>query len=531
MNENSGRMYLGRGERADFDDLFDFCDRDFGGCGAHRIEVHRGVSINQVAEAVGLPRFDDREIAGDRRLQHMQSSAEFSRFLLVAVFRDGTATGHVAQRQPTITDCSACARGCEEGGNSGAACTQSFRECALRHEFHFELTLQVLSFELFVLANVAAHHLFDLLVAQQNTESEIVDAAVVRHDREFGGPEFGERADAVFGDAAEAEATGEDRRSTLDVGARIARRLDDLVHGSGKLPKDGVVRLHSRSMISLQAALATQRRCACACAALMTVEQRTRGVEALYACDDMLRGYGYEPDYDRRGDFLFRAAQKKADPDHRVVAVRFGECVHKRLLGSMLHELLHAAFGEPPKANYAIPWGMPYSVPNEVAVKDEEAFIARFNESEARSFVGVAVMAKARFDIDWEARTARDVGTYCFVGGNALVPAPKGFRPVAHFDRQHHEHPYYQRAKRLEDAARTWFADTKNVESLMGQWKEREALGRASRKTKLPPPADFGRMAPKKTLSNEPCICGSEQTYAACCMRLGSAAAVSVIAR
>lgn len=284
-------------------------------------------------------------------------------------------------------------------------------------------------------------------------------------------------------------------------------------------------------MKTLLEALRTQRQCACACHALLPVEERTRGVEALYACDDMLRGYGYEPDYEVHGDAIFRAAQKARDPSNRRIAVRFGECMQKRLVGSMLHELLHAAFGEPPKANYGIPWGLPYSVPADVPAREEEAYLARFNEAEARAFVGVLVMAKARFGIEWTPRTARDVGTYGFPNGNAMVPSPKGFRPIAHLDRKHHEARYYARARKIEDDARAWFASEQNVADLLDRWREREELGRASRREKLQPASDFGRMAPKKTLTKDPCICGSQLPYGECCMRLGASALDPLLAR
>ena len=44
----------------------------------HRIEVHRGLSINEIAEAIALPRFDDRDVAGDGALEHERSSVELA---------------------------------------------------------------------------------------------------------------------------------------------------------------------------------------------------------------------------------------------------------------------------------------------------------------------------------------------------------------------------------------------------------------------------------------------------------------------
>jgi hypothetical protein len=243
--------------------------------------------------------------------------------------------------------------------------------------------------------------------------------------------------------------------------------------------------------LNLVEALGKQRACGCDCHRLLSVEDRTRGIEALYVCDDVLRGFGYEPVYDLEGDALFRQAQQRCNPSDRRVAVRFGECVYKRLLGSMLHEILHALHGDPTRANYGIPFGLPYGVPADVAPSDEERFLQPFNEGEARAFVGVWILGKELFGIDWNLRTARDVGTYVFLGGNALVSVPKGFRPVAHLDRRHHEQRYYARARALEDAAREALSRPEVLAGLVSRVRAAEEKGRAAGK-KRPPAKDFG---------------------------------------
>lgn len=272
-------------------------------------------------------------------------------------------------------------------------------------------------------------------------------------------------------------------------------------------------------MKSLVQALQSQRPCPCECQRKLGVAERTAGVAALYACDDVLRGFGYQPDYELHGDALWKEAQKTADPSYRGVAVRFGECVHKRLLGSLLHEVLHAMFGDPSRANYGIPFALPYAVPADVAPRDEESFLAKYNFDEARAFVGVWILGDALFGIQWDLRTARDVGTYGFVGGNALVPVPKGYRAVAHLDRRHHENRYYARGRKLEDEARAWFQADANLRDLTVRFRETEARGHEVRPGKYPPPGDFGRMAPKPLRSQDPCTCGSKQAYGECCAR------------
>lgn len=282
-------------------------------------------------------------------------------------------------------------------------------------------------------------------------------------------------------------------------------------------------------MLTLLDALAKQRVCACDCHRKLSLEERTRGVEALYVCDDVLRGWKYEPIYELHGDTLWREAQKKADPSYRGVAVRFGECMYKRLVGSMLHEILHALHGDPTKANYGIPFGLPYGVPEDVPPRDEESFLAPFNAGEARAFVGVWILGKELFGIDWNLRTARDVGTYGFPGGNALVPVIRGFRAVAHLDRRHHEQRYYARARAIEDEARAELSRPEVIAGLAKRVRAAAEEGRA-RGPKRPPARDFGRMAPKRTLSTDPCTCGSARPYKDCCAR-GAGQPVPLLAR
>ena len=143
-------------------------------------------------------------------------------------------------------------------------------------------------------------------------------------------------------------------------------------------------------MLTLVDALLHPRRCHGDCHTTLTVEQRTRAVEALYVLDDALRGWGYTPLYEIHGDVLWQEAQQRGDPGYRGVAVRFGECVYRRLVGAMIHEAIHASFGDTTKANYGVPFGLPYGVPETLAERDEEAYLAPFNFDEARAFGGVA---------------------------------------------------------------------------------------------------------------------------------------------
>ena len=270
-------------------------------------------------------------------------------------------------------------------------------------------------------------------------------------------------------------------------------------------------------MLTVADALTTARVCPCDCFANLSTAERVAGIEAVYKLDDALRGWGYTPIYDVHGDRLWREAQQKNDATYRGVAVRFGECIYRRLLGSLVHECIHAVCGEIGKANYGILFGLPYAVPQGVAEKDEEAFLDTFNFGEARAWVGVWIVGRRMFGLDWDLRTARDVGTYCFVGGNALVPAIAGYRPVAHIDRQHHPERYYARANKLQERARAWFDVEANLEDVIRRIDEAAAIGDKKRPRKYPDARTVASTPPKKIGRNEACVCGSATKFKDCC--------------
>lgn len=256
--------------------------------------------------------------------------------------------------------------------------------------------------------------------------------------------------------------------------------------------------------------------CACDCHLTLTVDERRAAIEALFRCDDAMRGWGYLPLYTPSAPKLWREAQAKNDTAYRCVAVRAEACVYRRLLGFAVHESLHALHGDPTRANYGIPFGLPYGVPVESPDGGEAAYLHPFNQGEARAWVGVQPLARVLFGIEWTLRTARDVGTYGFAGGNAVVEVPPGFRPVPHVDRQHHPERYYALARKLEDEARAYFSDEKLAE-LAGRFDEAAAKGRTLRKTPWPPADQLARLGPVLPGRNDPCLCGSGEKLKKCC--------------
>jgi hypothetical protein len=269
-------------------------------------------------------------------------------------------------------------------------------------------------------------------------------------------------------------------------------------------------------MSGLVAALERPHPCPCDCHTTLTLAQRTQGIRAMFRFDDALRGWGYEPIYELGADRLYRAAQAANDAGYRGVAVRDHACIYRRFVGFAVHELLHALCGDVTRANYGMPFGLPYGVPLDVPEGDEAAYLDPFNRAEARAWLGVAVLAERLYGIDWSVYTARDVGTYGFAGGRAIVQVPAGYRPVPHWDRVHHRERYYALARKLEDEERAWFTPAR-VDELVARVEAAERAGAARRKQPWPRADELARLPPRLPGRNDPCLCGSGAKYKACC--------------
>jgi hypothetical protein len=254
--------------------------------------------------------------------------------------------------------------------------------------------------------------------------------------------------------------------------------------------------------------------CPCLCHARLSVDERAAGITALYRFDDAMRGWGQTVIWDLAAPALWRLQQALGEV--KWVTVRDGPCLHARLLGFCVHELIHAVNGDPARANYGMPTGLPYGVPEDVPAGGEAEYLHPFNQIEARAWVGLAPVAYRLFGIEWELLPARDVGTYGFAGGNAICDVPDGYRRVPHVDHQHHTRRYYALARKLEDEARDWFTPAR-LDEIAARFEAAEAIGRAARPVAFPGPREMARLRPKKPGRNDLCLCGSMRKWKACC--------------
>ena len=99
---------------------------DLRGGGHDRVEVPRGLPVDQVALGVGLPGVDDRQVGVQAAFHHIEPAIEF--LLRLA-----------------LGDLGAGAGGGEEGRDAGAARADAFGQRALRVELDLQVAGQVLA--------------------------------------------------------------------------------------------------------------------------------------------------------------------------------------------------------------------------------------------------------------------------------------------------------------------------------------------------------------------------------------------------
>ena len=214
--ENPRRVDLVRRELAQIDKLFDFSDDVIGRGGHHGIEVARGLAVDEIAPAVAFPGFDEGEVTADGALEDVGASVEIAGFL--AFGNHGAVTSGRVER-----------------GDACAAGAEAFGQGALRIQLDLQLAAQDQLLEEFIFANVSGNHFFDLAILQEDADAEVVDAGIVADDGEILGAFAADGSDEVFGDAAEAEASHEDRGTISEVGDGGVGAGDPFIHGKGPL--------------------------------------------------------------------------------------------------------------------------------------------------------------------------------------------------------------------------------------------------------------------------------------------------------
>jgi hypothetical protein len=178
----------------------------------HRIEVARGLSEHQIAQAIAFERAHQREVGFERHLEHVRAAVDGP--CLLALRHDRADAGRRV-----------------EAAYARAARANALRERPLGHELDLELAGEELPLELAVLADVSRNHLADLFGLEDRTQTEVVDARVVADDSQPLRPLRQQRGEQVLGITAHTEPANHDRRAIGDLRDGLGGRHDHFVHG------------------------------------------------------------------------------------------------------------------------------------------------------------------------------------------------------------------------------------------------------------------------------------------------------------
>src|SRR6185369_3532010 len=218
-------------ESADLNQVLDFCN-----CYARRgchygIEVSRGLSINEVAPGIALPRSDESKVRGQCFFEHVHTAVEFACFF-------------------ALSDESAVARRCVISWNAGACSAHSLGERALRNKFDFELSGKRQLFEQLVLTDIGRNDLTNLMGIQEESGALPIDTRIVADDGEVLCSLVAESSDEVFRNSAEPKSTQHNGGAVLNVGDGFMSIANDLVQSDP--PRLNNVSISSKSPASIE---------------------------------------------------------------------------------------------------------------------------------------------------------------------------------------------------------------------------------------------------------------------------------------
>ena len=161
-------------------EVLDFGHGHLAGSGHHRIEVTRGLAIDEVTLGIAHPGVHDGEVGDEPALHHIAGAVEFALLLALRDLRTGAGSR-------------------EECGNAGAAGADALGQSTLRIELDLELAREVLLRESLVLAHIGRDHFLDLLGVEQKAKSDAVDAAIVGHHGQVFHARVADRLDQLSG--------------------------------------------------------------------------------------------------------------------------------------------------------------------------------------------------------------------------------------------------------------------------------------------------------------------------------------------
>src|SRR5260370_11287231 len=193
--------------------MLDFGDGNFAGGGHHRIEVARGLAIDEVALGIADPGMDDREIGDEAALHDIVCALELALLLALRYLSPGP-------------------RSREECRNTGAARADALGQRALRIKLDLEFTREILLRKRLVLPDIGRDHLLYLPAVEQNAEADTVDAAIVGDDGQVLHARLADRHDELLWNPANSASPGHYHHAVLHQPAKRGARIGiDFLHG------------------------------------------------------------------------------------------------------------------------------------------------------------------------------------------------------------------------------------------------------------------------------------------------------------
>jgi hypothetical protein len=192
--------------------MLDFRHGRLAGRGHHRIEVARGLAVDEVALGVTHPGVNDRKVGDDPAFQNIARAVDFALLLALCDQSAGSGAG-------------------EKCRDAGAARADALGQGTLRIEFDLEFAGQVLLREGLVLPDIGRDHFLDLPGVEKEAETDAIDPRIVRDHRQILDPRLADGQNQGLRDTAKSEPPGHDQHAVpQQAGERCLGVGIDLVH-------------------------------------------------------------------------------------------------------------------------------------------------------------------------------------------------------------------------------------------------------------------------------------------------------------
>src|SRR5580704_1187750 len=210
MHKDRGSNHMFRIDGSHRDDFLDFGNRRFRRHGHDRIEISRGEPVRQIAQFIGLLRFDECKIGVNGHFQNAALALDHALFL---------SSGHFG------SDAHSRVKPAQPRGSSAHA----FAENPLRHEFERDF-LRGIALQKIVRMRPgeSRNHVFDLIVLEHQPKFAIARSAIVADCRNVFGSLPHQRLNQVVGKTRATDSSKHDSNAIGNICNRLVKSRKNL---------------------------------------------------------------------------------------------------------------------------------------------------------------------------------------------------------------------------------------------------------------------------------------------------------------